>query len=72
MQRYAEEAVQEHIATKKTGLQDRFFKAKSKKKTSSGRKKTSTLEKTVNTAANTIGREIGKKIVRGLFDILKK
>ena len=33
MQRYAEEAVQEHIATKKTGLQDRFFKAKSKKKT---------------------------------------
>ena len=47
-------------------------KAKAKKKTSSGHKKTSTLEKTVNTAANTIGREIGKKIVRGLFDILKK
>lgn len=33
MQRYAEEAVQEHIATPKTGLQDRFFRAKSKKKT---------------------------------------
>ena len=33
MQRYAEEAVQEHIATPKTGLQDRFFKAKAKKKT---------------------------------------
>ena len=33
MQRYAEEAVQEHIATPKTGLQDRFFKAKGKKKT---------------------------------------
>ena len=33
MQRYAEEAVHEHIATKKTGLQDRFFKAKGKKKT---------------------------------------
>ena len=33
MQRYAEEAVQEHIAAKKTGLQDRFFRAKSKKKT---------------------------------------
>ena len=33
MQRYAEEAVQEHIATAKTGLQDRFFKAKAKKKT---------------------------------------
>ena len=33
MQRYAEEAVQEHIAAPKTGLQDRFFKAKAKKKT---------------------------------------
>ena len=33
MQRYAEEAVQEHIATPKTGLQDRFFRAKRKKKT---------------------------------------
>ena len=33
MQRYAEEAVQEHITTKKTGLQDRFFRAKAKKKT---------------------------------------
>ena len=33
MQRYAEEAVHEHIATAKTGLQDRFFKAKAKKKT---------------------------------------
>ena len=32
MQRYAEEAVQEHIANK-GGLQDRFFKAKAKKKT---------------------------------------
>ena len=33
MQRYAEEAVYEHISTKKTGLMDRFFKAKGKKKT---------------------------------------
>ena len=33
MQRYAEEAVHEHIATKKTGLQDRFFRAKGKKPT---------------------------------------
>ena len=32
MQRYAEEAVHEHIA-KKGGLQDRFFRAKAKKKT---------------------------------------
>lgn len=43
-------------------------KAASKKKTSSSRKKTNALEKAINTTANTIGREIGKKIVRGIFD----
>lgn len=42
-------------------------KAKAKK-TSSGRKKTSVFEKAVSSTANTIGREIGKKIVRGIFD----
>ena len=42
-------------------------KEKAKKKKTSGRKKTSVLEKTVNSTANTIGREIGKKIVRGIF-----
>ena len=42
-------------------------KAKSSSKTSSGRKKQSTLEKAVNSTANTIGREIGKKVVRGLL-----
>jgi len=48
-------------------------KEKAKKKTaSSGRKKQTAFEKTVNTAASTIGRELGKKFVRGLFDILKK
>ena len=43
-----------------------------KKRTSSGRRKTSALEKAVNSTANTIGREIGKKIVRGLFDSFLK
>ncbi len=38
-----------------------------KKKTSSGRKRTTVLEKAVNSTANTIGREIGKQIVRGIF-----
>lgn len=42
-------------------------KAKLSSKTSSGRKKQSTLEKAVNSTANTIGREIGKKVVRGLL-----
>ncbi len=48
-------------------------KAKSTaKRTTSGRKKTSVFEKAVNSTANTIGREIGKKIVRGLFDTFLK
>ena len=51
--------------------------AKEKKKTaaakkSSGRKKQSAFEKTINSAANTIGREVGKKLIRGLFDTLLK
>ena len=37
------------------------------KKTTSSRKKQTPLEKAVNSAANTIGREIGKKVVRGIF-----
>lgn len=43
-----------------------------KKKTSSGRKKTSAFERAVNSTANTIGREVGKKIVRGIFDTFFK
>lgn len=42
-------------------------KAKSSSKKSSGRKKQSVLEKAVNSTVNTIGREVGKKIVRGIF-----
>ena len=47
-------------------------KEKAKKKASSGRKRTSTVERMVNSTANTIGREIGKKIVRGIFDTFFK
>ena len=46
-------------------------KEKAKKKTSS-RKKTSLISKAASSTANTIGREIGKKIVRGLFDTFLK
>ena len=38
-----------------------------KKTTTSSRKKANPLEKAVNSAANTLGREVGKRIVRGLF-----
>ena len=47
-------------------------KKKSSAKKSSGRKKQSAFEKTINSAANTIGREVGKKLIRGLFDTLLK
>ena len=42
-----------------------------KKKTTASRSRQSVLEKTVNSAANTIGRELGKRLVRGIFDTLK-
>lgn len=45
---------------------------KAKRSTSySGRRKTSAVEKTINSAANTIGRELGKKLVRGILGTLK-
>ncbi len=39
---------------------------------SSGRKRQTVFEKTLNSAATTVGREVGKRIVRGLFDTFKK
>ncbi len=59
-----EEKVKEEAKAKE---QEEKEKAKAKKKTASGRKKTSALEKMVNSTANTIGREIGKKVVRGIL-----
>ena len=46
-------------------------KEKAKKKTTS-RKKTSVVEKALSSTANTVGREIGKKLVRGLFSTFLK
>ncbi len=43
-------------------------KEKEKAKKVSGRKKKSKVERAVDSAFNTIGRELGKKLVRGLFD----
>lgn len=65
-----EEQLKEQEAEKKK-------EEKEKKKTSSktkatGRRKASVLEKAVTSTANTIGREIGKKIVRGIFDTFFK
>ena len=42
-----------------------------KKKSSSSRKKKSALDKALSSAATTVGREVGKKLVRGLLGSLK-
>jgi len=47
-------------------------KEKKEKEKKTGRKKQSLLEKTVNSTASTIGREFGKRIVRGIFGNLFK
>ncbi len=47
-------------------------KQKKKTKSGSGRRRKSAFEKTVDSAANTIGRELGKKLVRGLLDTFLK
>lgn len=44
----------------------------STRSTSSRRSTKSPVEKMVNSTANTVGREIGKRLVRGLFGTLKK
>jgi len=38
----------------------------------SNRRSTTPIEKALNSTANTIGREIGKTLIRGLFDTLRK
>jgi len=66
-----EEAAKAKEAEEKEKEKAKKEKEKSARKTS-GRKKTSVFQKAVNSTANTIGREIGKKIVRGLFDTFLK
>ena len=41
-------------------------------RSSSSRKKQDPLEKAINSAANTVGREVGKQIVRGLFGTFRR
>lgn len=63
----AEAEAKEKEEKEKAKAKEKAEKEKAKAKKSSGRKKTSAFEKAVNSTANTIGREIGKKIVRGIF-----
>jgi len=47
------------------------LREKAKKKTTTKRN-TSVMSKTMNSAANTIGRELGKQLIRGIFGTIKK
>ncbi len=47
-------------------------KKQSKPRSTSTRKRKSALEKAIDSTANTIGREVGKKLVRGIFGNLLK
>ena len=58
-------------AAKRTTTRKTTTRRSTTTKKTSTRKRQSALEKTVNSAANTIGRELGKKLVRGFFDTLK-
>lgn len=66
----AEETAEAEKEAEKAKEAEEKAKAKEEKakKKSSGRKKTTVLERTVNSTASAIGREIGRKIVRGIFD----
>jgi hypothetical protein len=44
----------------------------STRRSTSTRKRQSPLEKTINSAANTVGRELGKSLIRGLFGNLRR
>jgi len=69
-----EQAEKEAKAAEKEKARKEKEKAKAKKTTT--RKRQSTLEKAVNktitTTANTVGRELGKQLIRGLFGNLKR
>ena len=63
---------EEKEAKRQKEADERRKTSSSRKTSSGGRRRQTALEKTVNSAANTIGREIGKRIVRGLFDTFLK
>ncbi len=65
-----EEAEAQEKAEKKAAKEKE--KEKKKSGSSSGRKRKSALEKAVDSTMNTIGREVGKKLVRGIFGTFLK
>ena len=71
-----EEEVKQAAEEKETAKERETAKQEKTKKTTATKKKTTSktekaLSKATSSAMNTIGREVGKKIVRGLFGSIK-
>ena len=70
-ERELEEQARQAAWEKEQAAREKTRRAASTRRSTSTKRKQSTLEKamtkTINSAANTVGREIGKKIARGLF-----
>ncbi len=66
-----EQREEEAEAEEKAEKEEKKKASKASKKSSSGRKRKSLLERTVDSAASSIGRSLGQKIVRGLFGNIK-
>ena len=76
LQEEAEEAKEQEEKAARKAAKEAEKKASAKKSTSSTRKSTakkskSAFDKVVTSAANTVGRELGKKLVRGILGSLK-
>ncbi len=63
---------EEKRAEKESKLTKKSSSGRSSSSRSSGRKKQSAVSKTVSSAANSFGREMGRQIVRGLFGTFKR
>ena len=76
-QREEEEQLAQEEAKRKAAEEEREAKRKASasstgRKTTGGRRKTSAANKFVSSAASSIGREVGKRLVRGLFGTLSR
>ncbi len=66
------EGIRKKEAEEKAKEEKKAEKEKEKKKSTSTRKRKSSWEKAVDSTVSTIGREVGKKIVRGIFGTFLK
>ncbi|MBQ9879896.1 MAG: DUF853 family protein [Clostridia bacterium] len=71
-QKAAEAAEKERQKEAERAAKEKEKAAKKKAASSSSRKRQSAVGKVASSAANTIGRELGKQIVRGLFGTLRR